>query len=202
MLTKDDLYIQNIMPEWSDISLALYKEFSTECLFPKTFRYYLEGNKMINVEFKEWAMKHLWAIHYIDARINKDSLFMKIEAGLSFGDFTKDKVKKKRLNDYKDRIRMFACIYYILETGDIFYIEDGKLQGSDIRIDYLKSKIIGGKGVNVGMRLEEGVYVPLTMLIDRAVNPKKTIEGLTALQVEKLEVIEAGDIIKTITYSN
>ena len=38
MLTKGQLYVQNTMPEWADISLGLYKEFSVECLFPKTFR--------------------------------------------------------------------------------------------------------------------------------------------------------------------
>ncbi len=59
MLTKEQLYDQNTMPKWTDISLELYKEFSMDCLFPKTFRYYLENEMIIDVKFKEWAMKHL-----------------------------------------------------------------------------------------------------------------------------------------------
>ena len=148
-------------------------------------------------------MKHLWAIHHINSRIDKDELFDKIDEGLKFDDFMKTPAERKRLNDYKDRIRMFACIYYILETGDIFYIEDGKLQGTEIRIDYLKSKIISGKGVNIGMRLvDSGEYVPLTVLIDRAINPTKTVEKLKALKVIKMEIIEEEKIVKVVTYSN
>ena len=35
MLTKEQLYVQDTMPDWSDISLNLYKDFSVECLFPE-----------------------------------------------------------------------------------------------------------------------------------------------------------------------
>lgn len=108
---------------------------------------------------------------------------------------------RKRLNDNKDRIRMFACIYQVLKNGTVFYVEDGKLSGTDIRIDYIKSKTINGKGVHLGMRFEENVYVPLTLLIDRAVNPTKTVEGLTEIKVKKLEIIENGNVIETIEYS-
>lgn len=44
---------------------------------------------------------------------------------------------------------------------------------------------ISGKGVHLGIRFEENVYVPLTLLIDRAVNPTKTVEGLTEIKVQK-----------------
>lgn len=66
MLTTEQLYTQDEMPDWGDISLALYKEFSEKCLFSKTFRYYLENQIVIDVQFKEWAMKHLWSIHHIN----------------------------------------------------------------------------------------------------------------------------------------
>ena len=201
MLTKEQLYVQNTMPEWNDISLVLYKEFTVDCLFPKTFRYYLDNEQIIDVQFKEWAMKHLWAIHHIDSRIDKDKLFEEIDNGLSIGHFRATPAMRKRLNDNKDRIRMFACIYQVLKNGAIFYVEDGKLLGTDIRIDYIKSKTINGKGVHLGMRFEENVYVPLTLLIDRAVNPTKTVEGLTEIKVRKLEIIESGNVIETIEYS-
>ena len=202
MLTKGQLYVQNTMPEWADISLGLYKEFSVECLFPKTFRYYLENELVIDVEFKEWAMKHLWAIHHIDSRIDKDKLFEEIDNGLSISDFITTPAMRKRLNDNKDRIRMFACVYQIMRTGAVFYVEEGILPGTEIRIDYIKSKSISQKGVHLGMRFEDGVYVPLTLLIDRAINPTKTVEGLTEIKVQKLEIIEAGEIIETIEYNS
>ena len=61
-------------------------------------------------------------------------------------------------------------------------------------------KIINGKGVHLGMRYEEEVYVPLTMLVDRAVNPDKSLEGLDKIEVRKLEIIESGKIIETIEF--
>lgn len=201
MLTKEQLYVQNTMPEWNDISLALYKEFSVECLFPKTFRYYLENDLVIDVEFKEWAMKHLWAIHHINSRIDKDKLFEEIDNGLNISSFRTTPAMRKRLNDNKDRIRMFACVYQVMKTGAVFYVEGGMLPESDIRIDYIKSKLISGKGVHLGMRLEDGVYVPLTLLIDRAINPTRTVEGLTEIRVKKLEIIEAGKTIETVEYN-
>ncbi len=201
MLTKEQLYVQNTMPEWADISLGLYKEFSVDCLFPKTFRYYLENDMVIDVEFKEWAMKHLWSIHHIDSKIDKEKLFDEIDNGLSISDFRTTPAMRKRLNDNKDRIRMFACVYHILKTGKVFYVEDGKMPESEIRIDYIKSQSISQKGVHLGMRFEDGVYVPLTLLIDRAVNPTKTVDGLVEIKVQKLEIIESGEIIETIHYN-
>lgn len=47
----------------------------------------------------------------------------------------------------------------------------------------------------------ENVYVPLTFLIDRAINPSKTLEGLEEIRVLKLEIIERNKIIETIDYS-
>lgn len=200
MLTIEELYELSEMPEWSEISLALYKEFTIKCLLPKTFRYYFENGTKIDVEFKEWAMRHLWAIHHINNRIKKNDLFEEIDNGLELTNICTNKMMKKRLIDNRDRIRMFACIYYILKEGNIFYVEGGKLKGSEVKVDYLKSKIISTKGVNVGMRLEEGVYVPLTILIDRAIDPNRTIRGLQALNIAKLEIWENERIIEIISY--
>lgn len=200
MLTTEQLYMQDEMPDWGDISLALYKEFSEKCLFSKIFRYYLENQMVIDVQFKEWAMKHLWSIHHINSRIDKNELFKAIDNGLCISDFRKTSNMKKRLNDNKDRIRMFACVYQIMKTGAVFYVDDGKLIGTNIRIDYIKSKLINDKGVHLGLRYEEGVYVPLTLLIDRAINPNKTVEGLKEIKVDKLEIIENGEIVEKVDY--
>ena len=96
---------------------------------------------------------------------------------------------------------MFACIYQILKRGDLFYVKNGKLSESKIRVDYIKSKMIDGKGVHIGMRYEYGVYVSLTLLIDRAVCPTKTVEGLDEVKVLKLEIIENEEIIEIIEYA-
>lgn len=74
------------------------------------------------------------------------------------------------------------------------------MKNSEVKVDYIKSKIINGKGVHLGMRYEEEVYVPLTMLVDRAVNPDKSLEGLDKIEVRKLEIIESGKIIETIEF--
>jgi len=201
MLTTEDLLTQDTMPTWSVISLKLYKDFSEQYLLPRNFEYHLEDGTIINVEFKEWAMKHLWAIQHIDSSIDKWLLFGLIEGGLDIGTFMADNIKRKRTLKYKDRIRMFACVYNILRTGNLFYVKDGKLEGTDIKIDYIRSKIISKKGVNLGMRFEDGAYVPLTILIDTAIDPYKTVKNLEAKKVLKLCIKENDTIIETIEYN-
>lgn len=200
MFTKDDLLTLDKMPAWDDVSLALYKEFAIDVLFPKTFRYYLENEQVIDIQFKEWAMKHLWGIQHINGGIKNTELFEKIDSGLTFTDFSGTKAMKRRLMDNKDRIRMFACVYTVLRTGSLFYVEEGKLPDSEIRIDYIKSKEIDSKGVNLGMRYEEKVYVPLTLLIDRAIDPTRTVRDLKAIKVKKMEIIENEQIIECSEY--
>lgn len=77
-------------------NIRLYKEFAIDCLFLKTFRYYLDNEQIIDVQFKEWAMKHLWAIHHIDSRIDKDKLFEEIDNGLSISHFRATPAMRKK----------------------------------------------------------------------------------------------------------
>lgn len=119
---------------------------------------------------------------------------------MTFETLANTKGRKKRLNDNSDRIRMFACIYSILKNGDTFYVQNGQIKNSEVRVEYIRSKVISQKGVNVGMRFEENVYVPLTLLIDRAVNPKKTVTGLIPLKVSMLEIIEDVNVMEEIFY--
>lgn len=42
--------------------------------------------------------------------------------------------------------------------------------------------------------------MPLTLLIDRAINPPKTVEKLAEIKVQKLEIIENKKIIEAIDY--
>ena len=61
MLYSNDLLTIETMPSWSDISLALYKEFSEQYLIPTIFRYYLENGEIIDVRFKDFTKTVLWA---------------------------------------------------------------------------------------------------------------------------------------------
>ena len=65
MLHSNDLLTIETMPSWSDISLALYKEFSDHYLIPTIFRYYLENGEIIDVRFEEWAIYHILGIQHI-----------------------------------------------------------------------------------------------------------------------------------------
>lgn len=95
MLTVNDLLIKDMMPTWSDISLKLYKDFSEQYLLNRRFEYYLVNGSVISVEFKEWAMKHLWSIQHIDPSIDKDMLFAMIDSGLDISTFMSDSRKRK-----------------------------------------------------------------------------------------------------------
>ena len=52
VLHSNDLLTIETMPSWSDISLALYKEFSEQYLIPTIFRYYLENGEIIDVRLR------------------------------------------------------------------------------------------------------------------------------------------------------
>ena len=95
MLTEEDLLTQDTVLQWSDIDLKLYKDFTVKYLLTRTFRYYLINGMVITVCFKEWAMRHLWAIHHINNKIKKNRLFQEIDNGLSLSDFSKNKNMKK-----------------------------------------------------------------------------------------------------------
>ena len=82
MLHSNDLLTIETMPSWSDISLALYKEFSEQYLIPTIFRYYLENGEIIDVRFEEWAIYHILGIQHINGKISKTKFFEEIENGL------------------------------------------------------------------------------------------------------------------------
>ena len=171
------------MPSWSDISLALYKEFSEQYLIPTIFRYYLENGEIIDVRFEEWAIYHILGIQHINGKISKTN-----------------KKLKKRLNDFKHRIRMFGCIYQIMKDEELFYIKDKQLKDSSVKADYIKYALIDNKGANVGIRYFENQYIAYTMLIDRSSNPTATVERLIPIRIEKLEIIRDGEIVETIVH--
>ena len=75
-----------------------------------------------------------------------------------------NKKLKKRLNDFKHRIRMFGCIYQIMKDEELFYIKDKQLKDSSVKADYIKYALIDNKGANVGIRYFENQYIGFSML--------------------------------------
>ncbi len=200
MLTKDELLVQDTMPEWRDISLALYKEFSETFLLNRIFKYYTKEMNSFDVKFKEWGIYHMLAMQHIDCRIGNRNFFHEIDDGLDFGRFITNRAKRARLMDNKDRIRMFACIYQVLKSGNCFHVQSGQIPGTAIRTDCILYKLIDKKGVNIGVRYDGSAYVPLTLLVDRAIKPDATTEKLTRIDMEKLEIIENEKIIETVPF--
>ena len=82
MLHSNDLLTIETMPSWSDISLALYKEFSEQYLIPTIFRYYLENGEVIDVRFEEWAIYHILGIQHINGKISKTNFLKKSKTDL------------------------------------------------------------------------------------------------------------------------
>ena len=188
------------MPSWSDISLKLYKEFSEKYLIPNTFRYHLEDNIVLDVGFTDWSIYHLLGIQHINGKISKKDFFRAIERGLDFDSFFMNESQRKRLFDYKYRIRAFGCIYKIMKSKDLFYVKDKKLLNSDVKTDYIKYELVDNKGINVGIRSFDEKYIVYTMLISRSSNPSAIIRDLTPVKIEKMEIIHDGNVIETIEH--
>lgn len=200
MLHSSDLLTIETMPSWSDISLALYKEFSEKYLITTVFRYYLENGNTLDVRFTEWSIYHILGIQHINGKISKTQFFEEIEDGLNFDSFMQSKKLKKRLNDFKHRIRMFGCVYQIMKDEKLFYVEEKQLKDSSVKADYIKYALIDNKGANIGVRYFDDQYVAYTMLIDRSINPTATVSGLVPIKIEKLEIIRDGQVVETIIH--
>ena len=201
MLQSTDLLELTTMPLWSDISLGLYKEFSQKYLIPTIFRYHLENGKTLDVHFAAWSIYHILGIQHIDGKISKTEFFNEIDNGLDFDHFMNDKRLKKRFNDFKHRIRMFACIYQIMKSEKLFYVQKHQLDNSSVVADYIKYALIDQKGANVGIRLLDGKYMAYTLLVDRSINPTATIDSLVPVKIKKLEIIRNGSVDETVEHS-
>lgn len=200
MLEAKDLLNLSKMPEWSEISLSLYKNFSEKYLVPTVFRYCLENGNILDVRFTEWGIYHMLAIQHIDGKISNENFFEQIDNGLEFDYFMNNSKIRKRFYDFKHRIRLFACTYQIMKNQNLFYVKDGKLTGRSIQIDYIKYSMINEKGANIGIRHINGEYVAFSILVDRSINPTQTISGLIQINILKLEIIRNGVIIETIEH--
>ena len=208
MLTKEDLLNLDSIPLLKDVSLELYKDFSLTYLMPMKFIYHFSDGTSINVEFEEWGIYHMLAIHHIDYTIKNDELFSKINDGLSFNDFKVNDAIKDRFKKRKKRISMFACTYNTLRKGQAFYVPSGKVKNTNnVEVDYILYRTLqnnsgNNNGMNIGIRFENGKYVPITILISKQSALMDYVDIEDYKLVEKLEVLDGlGNIIETISYS-
>ncbi|MGN1156601.1 MAG: hypothetical protein ACI4TK_10520 [Agathobacter sp.] len=205
MLSKEDLLTQDTKPLLREISLQLYKEFCTDILFKKRFHYYFEDGTDIIVECREWGVYHMLAIHHIDFSITKEQFFDKIDNGLTLSDFEVDNAIETRYKKYKERIALFSCLYQTLRYGRVFYLPSGDVPNTQrVKCDYLVYRQIGTKGMNVGMKYEDGCFVPMTNLVSRQRWLGKYIDTTTAKIVKQLIIsnIESGEIEENILYTD
>ena len=212
MLTKEDLLNLDSTPLLRDVSLELYKDFSCTYLLPRKFLYHFSDGTSINVEFEEWGIYHMLAVHYIDYSIKNDEFFQRIDEGLSFADFKVNDAIKDRFKKRKKRIAMFACIYNTLRKGQAFYIPSGKVKNTNnVEVDYILYRTLhnnsgnnngNSNGMNVGIRLEDGKYVPLTILISKQSALMDYVDIENFKLVERLEILDStGEIIESISYA-
>lgn len=212
MLTKEDLLDLDSTPLLKDVSLELYKEFSSTYLLPRKFMYYFSDGITMNVEFEEWGIYHMMGIQHIDYRIKNDEFFQKIDEGLSFADFKVDDGIKERFKKQKKRLAMFACTYNTLRKGQAFYIPSGKVKNTNnVEVDYILYRTLynnsgnnngNSNGMNMGIRLENGKYVPLTILISKQSSLMDYVDIEDFKLVEKLEILDGNDnVIETISYA-
>ena len=205
MITKDEFLTLDELPHINDISLKAYREFCIDILFKRSFHYYFTDGTDIVVEFREWGVYHMLSIQHIDYTIPKDEFFDRINSGLDLCDFVVNKGIKQRFRNEKERITMFACVYSTLRYGRVFYLPDGHVPNTNrVRVDYLVQRIINKKGLNLGMRYEEGRFVPLTILVSKSNNPDKYIDINNKKVVSKLLItdIESGKEPENIVYAD
>lgn len=205
MLTKEDLITQDAKPLLKEISLKLYKEFCEDVLFNKRFHYYFTDGTDVIVECKEQGVFHMLAIHHIDYRITKNEFFTEIENGLSLNDFAATPSVNKRYRKYKERIAMFSCIYRVLRYGRVFYVPDRTVPNTgSVKSDYILFRQIDTKGMNVGLKYENGYFMPFTNLISKSSCLDEYISSTTQKIVTKLIIssIDTGEIEEEILYTD
>ena len=179
---------------------------------PRKFMYYFSDGTSMNVEFKEWGIYHMMGIQHIDYRIKNNEFFQKIDEGLTFADFKANDSIKSRFKNQKKRLAMFACTYNTLRKGQAFYVPSGKVKNTNnVAVDYILYRTLynnsgnnngNSNGMNVGIRLEDGKYVPLTILISKQSALLDYVDIKNFKLVERLDILDSsGNILETISYA-
>lgn len=200
MLTKDDLLLQNTLPNISDVSLSVYTEFSEEVLMKRKLHYFFTDETDMIVEFREWGIYHMLSIQHINNKIKNNAFFESVHNGLEFSAFEGDRAIKQRFRIQKQRITAFSCLYYSLIHGTTFFIPSGHVKNTTkVEADYLVFHMTDNKGLNFGLRKVGDIYVPITILLSKVSNPNEYLEDSVRKDVKKLEIIDTdGNILEVI----
>lgn len=110
----------------------------------------------------------------------------------------------------KKRITMFACVYNCLKTGTVFYLPSGKVNGTaSVQMDYIIYQILNNvsptgitqNGINIGIRKEHNIYVPLTILVSKHSDVEEYVKTEELKVVKKLEIKDKkGKIVDFVSY--
>lgn len=203
MLTKDDLLVQDTVPNIKDISLKLYRDFSLDVLYDREFHYHFNDGSEMTIEFREWGIYHMLAIPHIDNTIKKNHFFEKIDQGLELSNFSATKAIANRYKNQKERIAMFACTYHTLRSGMAFYLPSHFVKNTDsVEADYIIFNAVGSKGMNIGIRKVGNIYVPMTVLISKAINQRKYLDESEYKLVRQLTITDKnGNILDMVGYA-
>ena len=212
LLTSNDLLHCNNLVPLSDVSLELYREFSESVLMKRLFHYYFSDNTEIIVSFNEKGIRHLLAIQHIDNSIPVEGFFQEIKNGLSFSSLKNNYSKKQRFKNFKERIRLFSCVYNSLRIAQVFYLPNGEVPNTkNVHMNYLVYRIIDGKGFSVGIKIDDPSsndkdYLAWTILVAKANNADEHIRGddVEKKLVNRLTITntDTNEIIEDIYYSN
>ena len=205
MLTCSDLLQHDSYSQISDISLELYRDFSRNVLLKRSLHYYFTDGTDITVKFREFGIRHMLGIQHIDGSTSREHFLTDIDNGLSLASFNANASIRQRYKKMKPRIRFFSCVYHTLRCGRVFYFPDQSVPNTnDVRLDYIVYREIDGKGLNIGMRFEQGSQVPISILVDNGEHKEEHINHDNQKIVYRLIIseIDSGTVIEDINYSD
>lgn len=206
MLTKTDLFSYDVFPALNDISLELYRDFSESVLLKRTFEYLFDDSSTAVLQFTESGIYHMLGIHHIDRNISSTKFFNAIKNGLSFSNFCSNSAMNQRFKSMKPRLRIFACVYQTLRLGEVFYCPSGMVNNTkSVNMDYIIYRKVPDKGLNIGIRKDKQskVYIPLTVLVSKAIKPDIYIDKRNIKTVRSLKIKdEYNNTLETIVHSN
>ena len=199
MLTSNDLMTLDTLPKIYDVSLSLYKDHFLSNLLPLTFYYdFTDGTKEI-VKFQKLRFRHILGIHHIDKTTTDYNIFTMIDNGLSFVHWKRNPKQKRKFVDMTDRILLFSCVFNTLRFGRVFFCPGQIVKNSpNVKLDYIVHRQISNRGLNLGLRFENNVQSPITILPSRPSDYLKYVDQSNAKIVKHLKIVE--DASNTVRY--
>ena len=199
MLTKEDLLTLDRIPEVSEVSLSLYKDFAEEFLFKRKFHYLLLDGTTVDIRFNEKGMHHMLGIQHTKLHIADTDLFNAIDNGLLIQDIID---KKNLYSSYpkrtaKLRIESFACIYTVMKNGSAFYFPNQEIKGA-IKMDYILYQLFTdtkNHSVNIGIKEMDncGYLIGRTILNASGNRAEKIIANGQFRPVKEIKIMDMNN---------